>query len=98
MPPSGPKPEAVASPPEADGRRSPQSAPFQWNLIAWAGLVGALTGLAIVGFHELLGLFNNVLYGPFVEGLRIIAGTSELPSTDLPAVIHRPCSPRAAHR
>jgi len=29
--------------------------------------VGALTGLAVVGFHELLGFINNFLFGPFVE-------------------------------
>ncbi|MFM7674308.1 MAG: chloride channel protein [Synechococcus sp.] len=43
--------------------------PFQWNLLAWAALVGTLTGLAVVGFHELLGFINNFLFGPFVEGL-----------------------------
>jgi H+/Cl- antiporter ClcA len=40
--------------------------------VGWAALVGALTGLAIVGFHELLGFINNFLYGPFVEGLLVI--------------------------
>ncbi|MFY8147742.1 MAG: chloride channel protein, partial [Prochlorococcaceae cyanobacterium] len=43
--------------------------PFQWSLLAWAALVGTLTGLAVVGFHELLGFINNFLFGPFVEGL-----------------------------
>ena len=37
--------------------------------MAWAALVGVLTGLAVVGFHYLLGFFNNFLYGPVVEGL-----------------------------
>ena len=40
--------------------------------MGWAALVGTLTGLAIVGFHELLGFINNFLYGPFVEGLLVI--------------------------
>lgn len=47
----------------------PRSLPFQWSLLAWAALVGALTGLAVVGFHYLLGFINNFLYGPVVEGL-----------------------------
>jgi len=63
--------------------------PFQWNLLAWAALVGVLTGLAIVGFHLLLGFINNFLYGPFVEGLLEIARSpastaSEPPPIDLP--------------
>jgi H+/Cl- antiporter ClcA len=40
--------------------------------VGWAALVGALTGLAIVGFHELLAIINNFLFGPFVEGLLVI--------------------------
>jgi H+/Cl- antiporter ClcA len=32
-------------------------------------LVGALTGLAVVAFHYLLGFINNGLFGPFIEGL-----------------------------
>jgi H+/Cl- antiporter ClcA len=48
------------------------SSPFQWGLVGWAALVGTLTGLAIVGFHELFGFINNFLYGPFVEGLLMI--------------------------
>jgi H+/Cl- antiporter ClcA len=48
-----PKPEATA-------------APFQWGLLAWAALVGLLTGLAVVSFHYLLGFINNFIYGPFV--------------------------------
>ncbi|NQW39228.1 MAG: chloride channel protein, partial [Cyanobacteria bacterium] len=38
-------------------------------MLAWAALVGVLTGLAVVGFHELLGFINNGLFGPFVDGL-----------------------------
>ncbi|MCP9810271.1 chloride channel protein [Cyanobium sp. HWJ4-Hawea] len=41
--------------------------PFQWSLLAWAALVGTLTGLAVVAFHELLGFINNGLFGPFVD-------------------------------
>jgi H+/Cl- antiporter ClcA len=32
-------------------------------------LVGALTGVAVVAFHYLLGFINNGLFGPFIEGL-----------------------------
>jgi H+/Cl- antiporter ClcA len=58
--------------------------------VGWAALVGTLTGLAIVGFHELLGFINNFLYGPFVEGLLVIgrspaaSGLSEAGGLDLP--------------
>lgn len=58
--------------------------------MGWAALVGTLTGLAIVGFHELLGFINNFLYGPFVEGLLVIgrspaaSGLSETGGLDLP--------------
>jgi H+/Cl- antiporter ClcA len=58
--------------------------------VGWAALVGTLTGLAIVGFHELLGFINNFLYGPFVEGLLVIgrspaaSGLSETGGLDLP--------------
>ncbi|MFM7635682.1 MAG: chloride channel protein [Cyanobacteriota bacterium] len=58
MPRSAPQPEA-----------DPRGLPFQWSLLAWAALVGALTGLAVVGFHDLLGFINNGLFGPFIEGL-----------------------------
>jgi H+/Cl- antiporter ClcA len=63
--------------------------PFQWNLLAWAALVGTLTGLAVVAFHELLGFINNFLFGPFVEGLLVIgrstpASPATLPPIDLP--------------
>ncbi|MFN9661753.1 MAG: chloride channel protein, partial [Cyanobacteriota bacterium] len=64
--------------------------PFQWGLVGWAALVGTLTGLAIVGFHELFGFINNFLYGPFVEGLLVIgrspvaAGLAEAGGLDLP--------------
>ena len=69
MPPSVPRPEAAGPGGLSEPRRG---VPFQWNLLAWAALVGALTGLAIVGFHELLGLINNFLFGPFVDGLLMI--------------------------
>ncbi|MFN6337130.1 MAG: chloride channel protein, partial [Cyanobacteriota bacterium] len=64
---------AVEGPPAAARPRpAGASEPFQWGLVGWAALVGTLTGLAIVGFHELLGFINNFLYGPFVEGLLVI--------------------------
>ena len=50
---------------------------FQWSLLAWAALVGLLTGLAVVGFHYLLGFINNVLFGPVVEGLLKLVSHSE---------------------
>lgn len=50
---------------------------FQWSLLAWAGLVGVLTGFAVVGFHELLGFINNVLFGPGVELLLHLIGDSQ---------------------
>lgn len=74
MPPSGPRSEAP----------SPRlGLPFQWTLLAWAFLVGALTGLAVVGFHELLGFINTFLYGPFIEWL-LAVGRSPLSPPPLP--------------
>ncbi|NBO32723.1 MAG: hypothetical protein EBV05_14445, partial [Cyanobacteria bacterium WB6_1B_304] len=52
--------------PRPEARSEPTAAPFQWGLLAWAALVGLLTGLAIVGFHYLLGFINSLVYGPFV--------------------------------
>jgi len=82
---SAPRPEA-GSPAAEPRRRS-----FQWNLLAWAALVGTLTGLAIVAFHFLFGFINNFAFGPFVEGLLVIgrAGATapaELSSLELPAL------------
>jgi H+/Cl- antiporter ClcA len=88
LPPSAPSAEA-------NGHRPPgpdadlRGLPFQWNLLAWAALVGTLTGLAVVAFHELLGFINNFLFGPFVEGLLVIgrstpASPADLPPIDLP--------------
>ena len=65
MPASAPKPEGAT--PEVSQRVEPsgetRGLPFQWNLLAWAALVGILTGVAVVIFHELLGLINSFLYG-----------------------------------
>ncbi len=88
MPSSAPAAEAAS----ASAQKGPSGAarPFQWGLIGWAALVGTLTGLAIVGFHELLGFINNFLYGPFVEGLLVIgrspvaAGLMDGGGIDLP--------------
>jgi H+/Cl- antiporter ClcA len=88
LPASGPSAETVGSP--ASGTDADlQGLPFQWNLLAWAALVGTLTGLAVVAFHELYGFINNFLFGPFVEGLLLIgrstpASTADLPPIDLP--------------
>ncbi|MEI7665839.1 MAG: chloride channel protein [Synechococcaceae cyanobacterium ELA263] len=82
---SGPKPEPAS--PEV------RSLPFQWNLLAWAALVGTLTGLAVVGFHELLGFINNFLYGPFIEWLLAVGRASstaspvDLATIELPVVV-----------
>ncbi|MBM5815138.1 MAG: chloride channel protein [Cyanobacteria bacterium K_Offshore_surface_m2_239] len=65
-------PEAESAAASAPRRPTGESSPFQWGLVGWAALVGTLTGLAIVGFHELFGFINNFLYGPFVEGLLVI--------------------------
>ncbi len=84
MPPSAPKPDpspAVgAGRPEADAR----ALPFQWSLLAWAALVGALTGLAVVGFHYLLGFINNGLFGPFIEGLLQVGRAGAVPLPEPP--------------
>jgi len=65
LPASDPGPEVGAS-------------PFQWGLLAWAGLVGLGTGLAVVAFHELVGLINSGLFGPGVEALLSTAGNTPL--------------------
>ncbi|MFM8524515.1 MAG: chloride channel protein, partial [Cyanobacteriota bacterium] len=59
--------------------------PFQWSLVAWAALVGVLTGGAVVGFHFLLGFINNFLFGPFVEGVLQLVSPSQ-PPPPLPEV------------
>ncbi|SBO42504.1 chloride channel protein [Cyanobium sp. NIES-981] len=66
MPASAPRPDPQ---PNEESAASATRLPFQWSLLAWAGLVGALTGLAVVLFHELLGLINNGLFGPLIEAL-----------------------------
>ena len=55
--------------------------PFQWNLLAWAALVGVLTGLAVVGFHFLLGYTNQVLFGNLVETILGLVGSVATPET-----------------
>ncbi|MFN7678552.1 MAG: chloride channel protein [Cyanobacteriota bacterium] len=65
-------PAAEPRPTKAEAQLAGAAHPFQWGLVGWAALVGALTGLAIVGFHELLAIINNFLFGPFVEGLLVI--------------------------
>ncbi|MFM7269947.1 MAG: chloride channel protein, partial [Cyanobium sp.] len=99
LPPSAPKPDpllaaAEAAPVEAPAPnpRAPEARlrPFQWNLLAWAALIGALTGLAIVGFHLLLGLINNFLFGPFVEGLLVIARSQPISAAEIPAIARPP--------
>ena len=106
MPASGPKPELAPAngvPAAADGGREIRALPFQWNLLAWAALVGLLTGLAVVGFHELLGFINNFLFGPFVEGLLVVGRSSpgglspaDLPPVDLPPLAENNGTPLRA--
>lgn len=79
--------------PKPDGEL--QAAPVQWNLLAWAALVGLLTGLAVVGFHALLSAINTTLFGPFVEALLTI-GRSPLHPLELPVPPPPPPLPPAA--
>ena len=76
MQPFGPRPDTLpdGAPPELDEARP---LPFQWSLLAWAALVGGLTGLAVVGFHELLGLINNGLFGPAVSWALALVGQTQ---------------------
>ena len=76
MQPFGPRPDTLpdVAPPELDEARP---LPFQWSLLAWAALVGGLTGLAVVGFHELLGLINNGLFGPAVSWALALVGQTQ---------------------
>ncbi|MBM5800324.1 MAG: chloride channel protein, partial [Cyanobacteria bacterium K_DeepCast_35m_m2_023] len=78
--------------PKPDGEL--QAPPVQWNLLAWAALLGVLTGLAIVGFHALLGSINNFLFGRFVEGLLTI-GRSPLHPLEVPVTLPPPPAPAA---
>ena len=77
MPASGPRPEPTPPPPPAP---DPGGLPFQWSLLAWAALVGLLTGLAVVAFHELVGLINSALFGPLVEALLSIGPAQPPPA------------------
>ena len=63
---------------------------FQWSLLAWAGLVGVLTGFAVVGFHVLLGFINNLLFGPGVELLLHLIGDSQPQPPPLVEVVALP--------
>ncbi|MFM8604125.1 MAG: chloride channel protein [Cyanobium sp.] len=84
MPPSGPKPDPGLAAPAG-------GLPFQWRLLAWAFLVGGATGLAVVGFHELLAFLNDFVYGPFVEWLLEVGRTPlRPPLPDLPAPAQAP--------
>jgi H+/Cl- antiporter ClcA/CBS domain-containing protein len=75
LPPSGTRPEASEGNP---AQVNPGAPPFQWGLLAWAALVGISTGLAVVAFHELVGLINSGLFGPGVEALLSIGGNNSL--------------------
>ena len=75
MQPSGLRPEV----PGPEGAPEVRPLPFQWSLLAWAALVGVLTGLAVVGFHYLIGFINNFLFGPVVEGLMGLFSTAPPP-------------------
>jgi H+/Cl- antiporter ClcA len=92
LPASAPRPEPSAVEAAVQPRAEPSGSdaralPYQWNLLAWAALVGTLTGLAIVAFHFLLGFINNFLYGPFVEWLLAVGrASSSLPAPELPPI------------
>ena len=81
MQPFGPRPD---TPPEGTELDEARPLPFQWSLLAWAALVGALTGLAVVGFHELLGLINNGLFGPAVSWALALVGQAQPEPPPLP--------------
>lgn len=66
-----------AAPLEGDTR----GLPFQWSLLAWAALVGILTGVAVVGFHYLLGFINNFLFGTLVEWVLDLVSSQQLDTT-----------------
>jgi H+/Cl- antiporter ClcA len=98
LPASAPRPEPIAVEAAVQPRAEPlgsdtRALPYQWNLLAWAALVGTLTGLSIVAFHFLLGFINNFLYGPFVEWLLAVGRASsssappELPPIDIPPLV-----------
>jgi H+/Cl- antiporter ClcA len=90
---SVPRPEttAVGRSQEAEVR----GLPFQWNLLAWAALVGTLTGLAVVGFHELLGFINNFLFGPFVEGLLVVGRSTPMAPDAIAPIDLPPLAPNS---
>jgi H+/Cl- antiporter ClcA len=69
--------------PASDPRPEVGPTPFQWGLLAWAALVGISTGLAVVAFHELVGLINSGLFGPGVEALLSIGGNGPLQADQL---------------
>jgi len=84
--PFAPKPDA-----------EPQTAPVQWSLLAWAALIGVVTGMAVVGFHALYTRINSTLFGPFVEALlRIGQGPLHPLELSAPAVAPPPPPPPAA--
>ncbi|MCT0229849.1 chloride channel protein [Synechococcus sp. CS-1324] len=86
--------ELVPSPPVAEQESEPRAIPFQWNLLAWAALVGVLTGLAVVGFHFLLGYINQFLFGTVVETVMGVLGTVGSPET--PVEIFNPAEPESS--
>ncbi len=96
MPAFGPRPEQ----PPAQAQRLPPPDPgtlsFQWGLLAWAALVGLVTGLAVVAFHELVGLINSALFGPLVEGLLNLGRAPLPPPPPLPPPSPEQSTPLAA--
>ena len=93
--PSGQKPDSAEHELELDLGARPL--PFQWSLLAWAALVGTLTGGAVVAFHELLAFINNGLFGTFVEGLLALGQGQppELPP-ELPPIVQATGTPLQA--
>jgi H+/Cl- antiporter ClcA len=81
---SGPRLEPAGPPQPREG--DSRGLPFQWSLLAWAALVGVLTGAAVVGFHYLLGFINNFLFGTLVEWGTGLLGSAQPDPTPPPEI------------
>jgi len=77
LPAFGPRPDSLSTEADRPEAGDVRALPFQWSLLAWAALVGTLTGLAVVAFHELLGLINNGLFGPVVSWAMALVGSGQ---------------------
>lgn len=57
-------------------------------------MVGVLTGLAVVGFHFLLGSINQFLFGTLVESIMALVGSVTTPET--PLELFNPAEPESS--